>query len=62
MWIDTNRLRFDDFNPYEQFDEGELCSPEEQAEWEREMAEREREDNAYREAMERDQAEMDYRF
>ena len=62
MWIDTNRLRFDDFNPDEQFDESELCSPEEQAVWEREMAEREREDNAYRDAMERDQAEMDYPF
>lgn len=62
MWIDTNRLKFDDFNPNEQLDESELSSAEEQADWEREQAEREREDNAYREAMEREQAAADYRF
>jgi hypothetical protein len=62
MWIDTNRLKFDDFNPNEQLDESELSSAQEQAAWEREMAEREREDNAYREAMEREQAAADYRF
>jgi hypothetical protein len=62
MWIDETRLRFDDFNPNEQFDKTEVCSPEEQAALEQELAGREREDNAYREAMEREQAAMDYHF
>jgi len=62
MWIDEQKIRFDDFNPNEQFDESEMCSPDEQADREQELAERGREDNAYREAMEREQAAMDYHF
>lgn len=36
MWIDTEKLRFDDYHP-DMFDEDELMSPEEQAAWEAEF-------------------------
>jgi hypothetical protein len=38
MWIDTEKLRFDDYHPH-MFSEDELMPPEEQAEFERTMAE-----------------------
>ena len=33
MWIDTDKLRFDDYHP-DMFTEDELMNPEEQAEFE----------------------------
>ena len=40
MWIDTEKIRFEDYNE-NGFGEDELKSPEEQAEFERMMAEAE---------------------
>jgi hypothetical protein len=36
MWIDTDKLRFDDYHP-DMFTEDELMSAEEQAAWEAEF-------------------------
>jgi hypothetical protein len=54
MWIDTERLRFDDFDPNEPSDE-----PLTDEEWE-ELDALDRDEVARREEMERDQAAMDW--
>jgi hypothetical protein len=55
MWIDTDRLRFDDFNPDEPSDPW----TEEDEAYMAELDELARQDNERREAMEREQAEIE---
>jgi hypothetical protein len=54
MWIDTERLRFDDFDPNEPSDE-----PLTDEEW-AELDAQDRDEVARREEMEREQAAMDW--
>jgi hypothetical protein len=60
-WIDIKRIEQQDYSELD-FGDDELMSAEEQAEFERRLDEEARADYAYREAMEREQAEANFTF
>ncbi len=59
MWIDEKRIQCQDYDPRE-FDASDLCSPEEQARFERELDEQSRDEIAYFEAKEAEEAVMQF--
>jgi hypothetical protein len=60
-WIDIKRIEQQDYNELD-FGDDEMMTAEEQAEFERQLDEEVRTDYAYREAMEREQAEANFTF